>query len=216
MQNTAAIQRMERVYKLLAPMMDERTRRQWAAAEAKAYGWGGIQAVSTAIGMSANTIHRGLVELSERETNPGAAIIERIRKEGGGRKRQTESDPGLQIALERLIEPATRGDPQSPLRWTCKSTTRLAGELTKQGHPVSASTVGRLLIAAGYSLQSNRKTKEGADHPDRNAQFEYINATVQDFQQRDQPTISVEYEKEGNDRRILQCWLRMAAEKRAS
>jgi transposase len=195
MQNTAAIQRMERVYKLLAPMMDERTRRQWAAAEAKAYGWGGIQAVSTAIGMSANTIHRGLVELSERETNPGAAIIERIRKEGGGRKRQTESDPGLQIALERLIEPATRGDPQSPLRWTCKSTTRLAGELTKQGHPVSASTVGRLLIAAGYSLQSNRKTKEGADHPDRNAQFEYINATVQDFQQRDQPTISVDTKK---------------------
>ena len=101
----------------------------------------------------------------------------------GGRKRQTELDPSLQAALERLIEPATRGDPPAPLRWTCKSTPRLASELTALGHPVSASTVGRLLIAAGYSLPSNRKTREGADPPDRNAQFEPINATVQDFQQ---------------------------------
>jgi len=195
MQDTTAIKRMETVYGSLAPIMDERTRRQWAAAEAQAYGWGGIRAVSTAIGMSANTIRKGLWELSEREADPEAEVAERVRQEGGGRKRQTDLDPGLQAALEQLIEPATRGDPQSPLRWTCKSTTRLAGELTKQGHPVSASTVGRLLIAAGYSLQGNRKTKEGADHPDRNAQFEHISATVQDFQQRGQPVIAVDTKK---------------------
>src|SRR5512142_101420 len=99
------------------------------------------------------------------------------------------------MALERLVDPVTRGDPQSPLRWTCKSTTHLAGELTRQGHPVSPSTVGRLLKAAGYSLQSNRKTKEGGDHPDRNAQFEHINATVEAFQRRGQPVISVDTNK---------------------
>src|SRR3990170_1256525 len=175
--------------------MDERMRRQWAAAEAQAYGWGGIQAVSTAIGMSATTIRRGLGELSERQADPGVAVSGRIRREGGGRKWQTELDPGLSSALERLIEPATRGDPESPLRWTCKSTPQLAVELTSQGHPVSASTVWRLLNAAGYSLQSNRKTKEGADHPDRNEQFEYIATTVQDFQERGQPVISVDTKK---------------------
>lgn len=195
MPNATAIKRIETVYQALKPLLDERMRRQWAAAEAKAYGWGGIQAVSKAIGMSMTTIRKGLSELSEREANPGRKITERVRKEGGGRKQQTELDPGLQTALERLIEPATRGDPQSPLRWTCKSTPRLAAELTRQGHPVSASTVGRLLLAAGYSLQSNRKTKEGASHPDRNAQFEYINAAVQHFQQRGQPAISVDTKK---------------------
>jgi transposase len=195
MQNATAIKRIETVYKSLRPLMDERLRRRWAAAEAQTYGWGGIQAVSAAIGMSMTTIRKGLGELAEREANPGMEITDRVRKEGGGRKHQTEIDPGLQTALERLIEPLTRGDPQSPLCWICKSTTRLANELTHQGHPVSASTVGRLLIAAGYSLQSNRKTKEGADHPDRNAQFEYINATVQDFQHRGQPAISVDTKK---------------------
>jgi hypothetical protein len=195
MQTITAIKRLEAVYRSLAPVMDEQTRRQWAAAEAKAYGWGGIRAVSTAIGMSANTIRKGLWELSEREVGPKAETAGRVRKEGGGRKRQTERDPCLQAALEQLIEPATRGDPQSPLRWTCKSTTRLACELTEQGHPVSASTVGRLLIAAGYSLQGNRKTKEGTKHPDRNAQFEHINRTVQRFQQRGQPVISVDTKK---------------------
>ena len=195
MQTTAAIKRMEAVYRSLVSVLDERTRRQWAAAEAKAYGWGGIRAVRTAIGMSTNTIRKGLDELSERESDPQTETTGRVRRAGGGRKRQAVRDPGLQAALEQLIEPVTRGDPRSPLRWTCKSTTRLAGELTVQGHPVSASTVGRLLIAAGYSLQSNRKTKEGTSHPDRNAQFEYLNATVQDFQQRGQPVISVDTKK---------------------
>src|SRR3990172_9372221 len=195
MKDVAAIQRLETVYAVLLPMMDERMRRHWAAAEAQAYGWGGIQAVSAATGMSANTIRRGLGELSERQANPGLVISDRIRREGGGRKPQTDLDPNLASALERLIEPTTRGDPASPLRWTCKSTTRLANGLTAQGHPVSPSTVWRLLTAAGYSLQSNRKSKEGADHPDRNEQFEYIATTVQDFQERGQPAISVDTKK---------------------
>ena len=195
MRDATVIKRLETVYDALASVMDERMRRQWAAAEAQAYGWGGIRAVSTAIGMSANTVRRGLQELSEREANPEGDVAGRVRREGGGRKWQTEIDPGLSSALERLIEPATRGDPESPLRWTCKSTPQLASELTSQGHPVSASTVWRLLIADGYSLQSNRKTKEGADQPDRNEQFEHIATTVQAFQQRGQPVISVDTKK---------------------
>ena len=170
-------------------------RRQWAAAEARAYGWGGIRAVSAAIGMSTNTVRRGLQELADRTAHPEVAVSERVRREGGGRKWKTELDPGLSLALEQLIEPTTRGDPGSPLRWTCKSTPQLARELTAQGHPVSASTVWRLLNAADYSMQSNRKTKEGADHPDRNAQFEHIATVVQDFQQRGQPVISVDTKK---------------------
>jgi hypothetical protein len=136
-----------------------------------------------------------LVELEAREANPSVARESRLRKPGAGRKRATDADPGLAAALQRLVDPVTRGDPQSPLRWTCKSTTRLAGELTRQGHPVSPRTVGRLLKASGYSLQGNRKAKEGANHPDRNAQFEHINATVVDFQKRGQPVISVDAKK---------------------
>jgi transposase len=181
-------------YAALSPLMDERMRRRWAAAEAKSLGWGGVLAVSQATGISRNTISKGLTELSDRKT---AAVLEsnRVRQPGGGRKRATDANEELTAALERLVDPATRGDPRSPLRWTCKSTTQLARQLTKQGHPVSPSTVGRLLKAAGYSLQSNRKTKEGANHPDRNAQFEHINATVLRFQRRDQPVISVDTKK---------------------
>ena len=195
MRDATVIKRLETVYDSLAPVMDERLRRQWAAAEAQVYGWGGIRAISTTIGMSTNTVRRGLRELAEREAHPEIVVSERVRREGGGRKAQTKLDPGLSSALERLIEPATRGDPESPLRWTCKSTPHLAIELTAQGHPVSASTVWRLLSADGYSLQSNRKTKEGADHPDRNAQFEHIADMVEAFQQRGQPVISVDTKK---------------------
>ena len=195
MRDATVIKRLETVYDSLAPVMDERMRRQWAAAEAQVYGWGGIRAISTTIGMSANTVRRGLRELADREAHPEIAVSERVRREGGGRKWQTEIDPGLSSALARLIEPATRGDPESPLRWTCKSTPHLASELTAQGHPVSASTVWRLLSADGYSLQSNRKTKEGADHPDRNEQFEHIATMVKAFQQRGQPVISVDTKK---------------------
>jgi hypothetical protein len=195
MHNAAATERIVAVYESLAPLMDERMRRQWAAAEARAYGWGGVRAINAAIGMSTNTIQRGLQELAEREAHPEMPASLRVRREGGGRKLQTELDPGLVAALERLVEPATRGDPQSPLRWTCKSTPQLARELTAQGHPASASTVWRLLRLAGYSLQSNRKTKEGTQHPDRNEQFEHIADTVQAFQARGQPVISVDTKK---------------------
>jgi len=195
MHNATATERIVTVYKSLAPLMDERMRRQWAAAEARAYGWGGVRAVSAAIGMATNTVQRGLQELAEREAHPDMTVSVRIRREGGGRKSQTELDPGLLLALERLIDPTTRGDPQSPLRWTCKSTPQLASELTAQGHPASASTVWRLLRLAGYSLQSNRKTKEGRQHPDRNEQFEHIADMVQTFQARGQPVISVDTKK---------------------
>jgi transposase len=195
MQDAISTQRIANKFESLAAMMDERMRRQWAAAEARAYGWGGIEAVSVAIGMSPHTIRKGLRELESRAKAPSAPVAQRLRAVGAGRKQSTVADSELEAALERLVDPATRGDPQSPLRWTCKSTTRLACELTDQGHRVSASTVGRLLKAAGYSLQSNRKTHEGSDHPDRNAQFEHINATVLAFQKRDQPVISVDTKK---------------------
>jgi len=195
MQDAAAIQGIESRYAALVSLMDERTRRQWAAAEARSYGWGGVCAASRATGMSPNTIAKGLAELEAREADPETPIEPRVRKPGAGRKRATEADPELAAALEELVDPATRGDPMSPLRWTCKSTTQLAGKLTRQGHPVSPRTVGRLLKTSGYSLQGNRKTKEGKDHPDRNAQFEHINATVLTFQERGQPVISVDTKK---------------------
>jgi hypothetical protein len=195
MQDATLKQRITAKYYSLAGLMDERMTRQWAAAEAEAYGWGGVRAVSEATGVSPHTIRKGLAELADRAAGPGIPIPTRVRRPGGGRKRCTEVDPELTTALESLVDPATRGDPMSPLRWTCKSTTRLAKELSRQGHPVSPSTVGRLLRAAGYSLQSNRKTKEGGGHPDRNAQFEHINATVKAFQQRGHPVISVDTKK---------------------
>ena len=195
MLGTSALRQIKSRYRSLAALMDERMRRQWAATEAQSYGRGGLSAVSSATGMSRNTIRKGLTELAVRKKNPKVVVGSRLRKKGGGRKRLTETDPGLMQALEQLVEPMSRGDPVSPLRWTCKSTTHLAEELTRQAHPIGAWTVGNLLKAAGYSLQSNRKTKEGGSHPDRNAQFEYINTTVQRFQQRAQPVISVDAKK---------------------
>ena len=195
MQHPETVERIGQRYGALAPVMDERMRRQWAASEAQAYGWGGVSAVSGAIGMSPNTIRRGLAELLERQAHPEAPIDARIRRPGGGRKPLTAIDPDLLQSLESLVDPMTRGDPESPLRWTCKSTTQLADALTKQGHALSPRTVGRLLNDAGYSLQSNRKTVEGASHPDRNAQFLHISRTVMEFQDRGQPVISVDTKK---------------------
>jgi hypothetical protein len=209
MQDAIAIRGIESRYAALATLMDERMRRQWAAAEARSYGWGGVRAVSRATGLSPNTIAKGRAELEARAADPTAPIPSRLRQPGAGRKRVTDSDPGLATALERLVDPVTRGDPQSPLRWTCKSTTQLARELTRSGHPVSPRTVGRLLKAMGSSLQGNRKTKEGVDHPDRNAQFEHINASVLDFQRRGQPVISVDTKKKelvGNFRNSGREW----------
>ena len=195
MEEAVALQAIASRYAALASLMDERWRRQWAAAEAKSYGRGGVSALQRVTGLSPNTIAKGLAELQAREANPSTPLPARLRRPGAGRKPAIEADPGLLAALEALVDPATRGDPQSALRWTCKSTAHLAGELTRTGHPVSARTVGRLLKRLGYSLQANRKTKEGGQHADRNAQFEHINASVQEIQSRGQPVISVDTKK---------------------
>lgn len=172
-------------------LLDERTRRLVAANEAQSLGYGGICAVQRACGLSRVTIAKGLREIAQGVTLPEG----RIRKVGAGRKRITEHDPGLLPALDRLIEPGTRGDPESPLRWICKSTQTLARELAREKHPVCAVTVGQLLHAQQYSLQSNRKTEEGAKHPDRDAQFHYINEQVKAALRAGRPVISVDTKK---------------------
>ena len=170
-------------------------RRQWAAAEASTLGWGGIATVSAATGLARNTIAAGLRELGYRQEHPDEPVASRLRRVGGGRKALTETDPGLLQALDALVDPVTRGHPESPLRWTCKSTRKLAEELQRQKHPVTDRTVAALLKQSGYSLQANRKTKEGSSHPDRNAQFEYINRQVLACQRRRQPVVSVDTKK---------------------
>ena len=194
MQDAIVEARIRHKFRLVAVELDERRRRQWAAAEARDVGWGGISLVARATGLSRPTIMAGLkdLELSAKSRLVAAA---RVRSPGGGRRTLTQSDPGLLEALERLIDPATRGDPMSPLRWTCKSTAKLAEELTRQNHPVSDRTVALLLKQSGYSLQANRKSREGSSHPDRNAQFEYINRQVRAFQKRQQPVVSVDTKK---------------------
>jgi transposase len=183
-------------FALLEPLLDERTRRRWAAVEARALGRGGIRCLAEATGLSRATIRAGLRELTAScTTGAGEAPRERIRRAGGGRRPLGEDDPRLLQALERLVEPVTRGDPMSPLRWTCKSAARLAEELHGQGHAVSERTVNRLLHALGYSLQSNRKTLEGRQHPDRDAQFQYLNRRVKAFQRQGQPVVSVDTKK---------------------
>jgi hypothetical protein len=194
MEDTQALARIQRKYHSLLPEMDERRRRQWAAAEARELGWGGVSLVARATGLSRPTITAGLREL-DQPIPQRAAQATRVRRPGGGRRPLTETDPGLLAALESLLEPVTRGDPESPLRWTCKSTRRLAEELTREDHRVGARTVAMLLHEAGYSLQANRKAREGLAHPDRNAQFEYINASVARALTRDQPAISVDTKK---------------------
>ena len=178
-------------------VMDERMRRQWAAAEAMELGWGGITHVANATGISRTTILAGVRELRAQRTGD-ALPSPGIRRPGAGRKLVVETDPGLWDALDALVDPMTRGHPETPLRWTCKSTRRLAEELGRQGHPVSDRTVACLLHAAGYSLQANRKTREGKNHPDRNAQFEHINEQVQRVQKRGQPVVSIDTKKKEN------------------
>lgn len=180
-------------YETLLPLMNERMKRHWAAVEAQTIGYGGTSLVARATGLSRATIHTGIRE--NQEGRPSALPESRIRRSGGGRKTLTEDDPTLSEALDQLIDPVTRGDPESPLRWTCKSVRKLADELRQQGHQVSPKTVSRLLQAKGYSLQANRKSQEGKQHPDRNAQFEYINRKVRDFQKRGQPVVSVDTKK---------------------
>jgi Rhodopirellula transposase DDE domain len=178
--------------------MDEHVRRRWAACEARAIGWGGITAVAEATGLSRPTIRAGLTEVQggaprPAEDEPPAA--HRVRRGGGGRRRVTERDRTLLQDLQSLLEASTRGDPQSPLLWTSKSTRHLADALVQQGHHVSHDTVARLLDELHYSLQANRKTKEGSAHPDREAQFEHINTQVRAFQKRGHPVVSVDTKK---------------------
>jgi hypothetical protein len=192
--DTAAIERIRRKFQALTMVMDERMRRQWAAAEAMEFPWGGISCVANATGISRTTILAGIRELRIQESSPSLPNPG-IRRPGGGRKLILETDPGLWAALDAMVDPVTRGHPESPLRWTCKSTRKLAEELCRQGHPVSDRTVARLLYDAGYSLQANRKTREGNGHPDRNAQFEHISQQVRRVQKRGQPVVSVDTKK---------------------
>lgn len=181
-------------FDLLEPILDEQARRLWSAAEAQALGRRGISVVSRATGLSRTTIHQGvkdIVGLREKKALEG----KRIRAPGGGRKPISEHDPTLRQDIERLVQPTARGDPESPLRWTCKSTRQLATTLQEQGHTVGRQKVADLLSELGYSLQANRKTKEGADNPDRDAQFNYINEQVAEFLQSSQPVISVDTKK---------------------
>ena len=178
----------------LAWTLDERMRRLFAAAEASALGRGGITRVAQATGVSRRAIHVGLQELSDLK-EPVENPPKRIRKEGAGRKSVIQTDVGLMFALEKLVEPMTRRDPESPLRWTCKSLRTLAGELAANGHPVSYPVVGDLLHELGYSLQANRKVLEGTDHPDRNAQFEFISEQTTQQLMAGNPVISVDTKK---------------------
>jgi hypothetical protein len=194
MHDAAVIEGIRQKFQALTVLMDERMRRHWAATEAKALAWGGISIVAKATGLSRTTILAGIRDLQSQastDLHPEA----HIRRPGAGRKLLVESDPGLWDALDALVDPLTRGHPESPLRWTVKSTRQLAAELTRQNHPVSDRTVAALLYASGYSLQANRKMREGSDHPDRNAQFEYINRQVLRLQKRGQPVVSVDTKK---------------------
>jgi transposase len=182
-------------FNALGLILNEQGRRLWAATEATVLGRGGVSLVAQATGLSRPTIYAGIRELSGEQAAISGRGQGRSRRSGGGRKRRVEHDPTLLTDLEALVEPTTRGDPQSPLRWTCKSVRRLAAELRAQGHQVSPQVVGNLLHEADYSLQGTRKTREGGKHPDRNAQFEHIAASVRDFQQRHQPVISVDAKK---------------------
>lgn len=191
MVNKPIIDAIKRKYKLLCAVLDERSRRLWAATEASALGYGGMVAVAKATGLSARTIRRGYQDLqpltSAREPSPG-----RMRRLGGGGKPLQAHDPELVAALEALVEPTTRGDPMAPLRWTCKSTRKLAQALRSQGHPSSHTTVAHLVTELGDGLQGTRQTQEGSAHPDRDAPFHSINTQGKAFQKASQPVISVD------------------------
>lgn len=191
MANKPVVEWIRQKYTDLADSLAERGRRTWAAVEARSLGWGGVTVVAEATGLAESTIRRGL-----RELEIGSSLPEGFqRRPGGGRKSTADCDPQLVDALNRLLEPHTLGDPQGPLRWTTKSTRNLSRELTKQGHPVGPTTVRKLLRDLGYSLQANRKTREGKDHPDRDAQFRHINRRVQSQLKSTQPSISVDTKK---------------------
>ena len=177
-------------YQALAAVLDKRARRRWAAVEAQSLGYGGESLVSAATGISRPTIRAGKAELAT-----GEDLGTRIRRPGAGRPSLEQAQAGIREALEHLVDPLTRGDPESPLRWTTKSKEKLSAALREQGYRMSATRVGLRLRAMGYSLRSVRKTREGSSHPDRNAQFEHINSTSEEYQRRHQPVISVDTKK---------------------
>jgi Rhodopirellula transposase DDE domain len=192
-------------FRAIWPHLDERTRRLTAASEAKALGYGGVTLVHRACGLSRKAIRKGIQEIEA-----GVRLEGRIRRPGGGRKAITESDPKLVDRLEAIIDEQTRGDPESPLRWTCKSTRAIADALTRRKHPVSHTKVAQILHYEGYSLQGNRKTEEGEDHPDRDGQFRHINAGVKQSLKQGWPVISVDTKKKeliGNYYNGGQQWL---------
>ena len=190
------LERVAHIFSALRPVLNERARRLLAAAQAQALGRGGVTLVAAATGLARSTLGRGLKELAVQAAASGTRLPEdRSRRPGGGSKPLVERDPTLLADLEALVEPTSRGDPTSALRWTCKSLARLAQELSQQGHRISAPKVGDLLHSLDYSLQATRKTREGSSHPDRNAQFEHINAQTQTFQARAQPVVSVDCKK---------------------
>lgn len=199
MQDAAFIQSLRQKYRAILLDLDERGTRRWAAAEAMSIGWGGVTAVAKATGISDRTIRTGIAEIkANAPLEPG-----RQRRPGGGRKSREAEQPRLEEALDKLIEPATRGDPRSPLRWTIKSTRTLARELKQQGFTAGSTKIAEMLKAKGYSLQSNRKSLEGKQHPDRNAQFEFIARRVQSQARKAEPSISVDTKKKevlGNHR----------------
>jgi hypothetical protein len=188
------VKAIKQKYKMLSGYLQERTVRAWAAAEAVGWGRGGISAVAAATGLSRTTVHTAVKELLSKPVLK-SEMLARQRKPGGGRRRLTQRDPVLLKELDRLIDPSTRGDPESPLRWTSKSTTKLAAALSQAGHPVSQRTVCDLLAQMGYSLQSARKSREGAKHPDRDAQFQHIDQRVKEHLRANQPVISVDTKK---------------------
>jgi hypothetical protein len=192
-ERTAVLAGVGQRYQLIAPYLTEPTRRLWAGAEAQAIGWHGLAIVSEATGLSRTTITRAKHELTEPLPH-----LDRQRHSGGGRKPLATADPTLVRDLDRLVDPYTRGDPDSPLRWTSKSTYQLAEALQQQGHTVSQRTVCRLLAAQGYSLQANRREEEGGQHPDRDAQFQYLYRQVKRSQRQGQPVISVDAKKKEN------------------
>jgi hypothetical protein len=196
MDKSLLVEAVRQKYDLLQPIMNERMRRQWAAAEALSLPRGGVTIVSQATTLSRTTIEAGIHELrTQQDLPPEEVHPRRVRRPGGGRHPLLIDDPTLIEDLDALVEPATRGDPQSPLRWASKSTRKLADELNARGHRVSHVTVAALLQDLDYSLQANRKTSEGKGHPDRDAQFRYIDEQVRAFQREGQPVISVDSKK---------------------
>lgn len=179
----------------MAGCLDEARLRLWAAAEARSLGYGGVSRVARVSGLSRLTIHRGLRQLKQGRGTKPLPPLGRTRLPGGGRKPLSAHDPSLLLDLDAMVEPTSRGDPQSPLRWTCKSTRQLADALNRQGHPISPPSVDHLLVQLGYSLQSTRKTLEGQQQPDRDAQFRHIDRLVRRFQREGQPVISVDAKK---------------------